>query len=904
MPSIYHTTLSIYFQTKPLYLDEPTQKKPNIRKLVELPWQQTLGEMWDEVTETLCDVFFIEARAKSEMLDLQQQEYFNILSLIINSENKECLNSFYNLFLKQKHIFRRHPELTFQQFYNELQWENGKARNIIEISKKTFLLNGNFFLHQYRIPYVNESRLIMTLSARYQEIVFCTFSPDSKLVVAGGNEDLLSLWDSETGKEIFSTSNNGFVFTCMFSSDFNRIIVANGSPFKDADFSLKHLNLETGVEITTIKLSGHRSVVNACAFSLNGKQILSGSNDGVLKLWDTYTGIEIMTLSAHKNGVTACAFSPDNKLLVSGSSDNTIKLWSSDCGRLITTLNGHNSQICSCSFSPDSKRIVSGSYDGILKIWDIATGKEIFTLTGHNNMVETCSFSPDGKLIVSGGFDKTVKLWNAEIGSILHTNNGHGNSVCSCAFSHNSKRIVSGSLDSTLKIWDVQKGKNAYELKAHENTIRSINFSMDNKQIVSGGDDGTIKIWDADIGEEICTFHGARSGVSGCSFSPDGKTVVSVCKDKIITIWEIGTNKKYMINSEYNCVLCNYSQDAKGILTVSGDILKFWDLDTVITTKTYKKDTNTVRWIILPDGKRVGAVQFSRNLKIWDSNTLGEIAVIPWYSKVAYFFAMSPDDSIAIISGEYVGTIKLLDIVSRREITTIEGHIDDIESCIFSPNGKWFVSISHDKTLRIWNTETGRILSTFISDASLYACTISGCGAKIACGDELGNLYLLRFIGYESLEPPVITGVRLWHFNLEDKKGKWDIDITSNCPYCGIRFPCNVPNYASWDDPRLLFECPKCKKKLKINPFVIDNNKDIDKVQLFKSFKANGFFAKAEDILFDLLKETNNKKDILDMGFLFYNELLKLDNEKLINGNLPRDEVLQSLEELIRKLKN
>jgi hypothetical protein len=45
MASKYHTPLASYFQKKPLYLDEPTQKKPNVRKLMEQAWQQTKGEM-------------------------------------------------------------------------------------------------------------------------------------------------------------------------------------------------------------------------------------------------------------------------------------------------------------------------------------------------------------------------------------------------------------------------------------------------------------------------------------------------------------------------------------------------------------------------------------------------------------------------------------------------------------------------------------------------------------------------------------------------------------------------------------------------------------------------------------------------------------------------------------------
>lgn len=44
----FHANLAIYYSTKPLYMDSPTQNKPNTRKLVQLAWQQNKGEMWDE----------------------------------------------------------------------------------------------------------------------------------------------------------------------------------------------------------------------------------------------------------------------------------------------------------------------------------------------------------------------------------------------------------------------------------------------------------------------------------------------------------------------------------------------------------------------------------------------------------------------------------------------------------------------------------------------------------------------------------------------------------------------------------------------------------------------------------------------------------------------------------------
>ena len=78
----YHITLSNYFSSKSLYLDEPTQIKPNIRKLVEQPWQMTKAEMWDEVTETLCSLDFIQAKTAAKMTYWLVHDFNSVLQVI------------------------------------------------------------------------------------------------------------------------------------------------------------------------------------------------------------------------------------------------------------------------------------------------------------------------------------------------------------------------------------------------------------------------------------------------------------------------------------------------------------------------------------------------------------------------------------------------------------------------------------------------------------------------------------------------------------------------------------------------------------------------------------------------------------------------------------------------------
>jgi WD40 repeat protein len=72
-------------------------------------------------------------------------------------------------------------------------------------------------------------------------------------------------------------------------------------------------------------------VLISVAFSPDGKQVVSGSDDQV-RLWDAVTGAALQTLKGHSNKVTSVAFSPDSKLIISGSGDMTIRLWDAVTG--------------------------------------------------------------------------------------------------------------------------------------------------------------------------------------------------------------------------------------------------------------------------------------------------------------------------------------------------------------------------------------------------------------------------------------------------------------------------------------------------------------------------------------------------------------------------------------------
>src|SRR5205814_8020420 len=62
-------------------------------------------------------------------------------------------------------------------------------------------------------------------------------------------------------------------------------------------------------------LKGHSASIRSVAFSPDSKQVVSGSNNKTVQLWDAATGALLQTLKGYSGSVSSVAFSPDGKLL-------------------------------------------------------------------------------------------------------------------------------------------------------------------------------------------------------------------------------------------------------------------------------------------------------------------------------------------------------------------------------------------------------------------------------------------------------------------------------------------------------------------------------------------------------------------------------------------------------------
>ena len=201
----------------------------------------------------------------------------------------------------------------------------------------------------------------------------------------------------------------------------------------------------------------HSDWVRSVAFSPDGRQVLTGSDDNTAVLRDVASK-ETLHTWRHDDNVWSVAFSPDGRQVLTGSWDNTAVLRDARSGKTLHTWR-HDDNVWSVAFSPDGRQVLTGAWDKTAVLRDVASGKTRHTWK-HSSDVNTVAFSPDGRQVLTGSADNTAVLRDVASKETLHTWR-HDDNVWSVAFSPDGRQVLIGTMQlrvSSTKVWTSDYG--------------------------------------------------------------------------------------------------------------------------------------------------------------------------------------------------------------------------------------------------------------------------------------------------------------------------------------------------------------------------------------------------------------------------------------------------------------
>ncbi len=574
-----------------------------------------------------------------------------------------------------------------------------------------------------------------------------SFSPDGRRLVSRAG-DGLRLWDTATGQILAVVPGQGGPFPFCFLAAGQRLVLC-----REREISL--WDATTGRRIAV--MGNHEQHILHLTASRDGQWIAShGDHERSIRLWNGAAGKEAAVLQGHTVAPSVFAFSPDGSRLASGSPypDNTVYLWETASGRLIAVLEGHGNSIRSLAFSPDGRRLVSASQGRTARVWDAATGRPGAVLRGHTAGLWSAIFSPDGKRIVTCSEDRTLRLWDVDAGHLIAVLRGHEHDVRGARFISFGALLVSLAGDGEARVWDMEQAEGNGVLRGHRSFVYDAAFSPDGSRVASAAWDGTVRVWDVSTGRQTAELHHANGKeekriVSSVAWHPSGRLLASVTRNDTITLWDLSTGKAARVLTAPTGF---WTGDSRAVFNRAGTLLaagsrdgsvRLWDVTTEKPVGLLQGHQGSVLDVAFsPDGMRLASVGLDgtvrvwevathtevavlsgneagyriaysadgrliaassgRRVHLWDADTHQEVAILPHGTRV-FGLAFSPDGS-RLTTGCRDNSIRLWDVVRRREICELRGHADYVHAVAFSPDGSRLVSASGDHTVRIWDT--------------------------------------------------------------------------------------------------------------------------------------------------------------------------------------------------------
>ena len=459
-----------------------------------------------------------------------------------------------------------------------------------------------------------------------------------------------------------------------------------------------------------------------------GGQIGEAQPYGPIRLVDIQTGQQLRRFSGHEGIVQGLAYSKSGAYLASAGSEGYIRVWDAADGRLLATL--PHPKAHKVAFI-DENTVVSGGYDGTVRVAEWirpAKAPAVFEVTCE---LYALAVSPDGRYIAAGDSTGLTQVWSWPEAKLLTRFQAH-KEVSGLAFGTGARSgqiaVASGKHPFHVQVWDIATETRIATYSNHDNRVMALAAIADGSGFVSaGGNRNEIEIWNPDqpktpkavlagggrsvwsVGFLRAPEDASQSGTYVAWGFTDPCPGVASCPEKFGTLEyalrlpdtrnpKFGEPRRLSEGSNlkeagHESPYAQYRARLK-----SGDAEIARQMAPRETTKSSKYCTEDDRFpkLTLNRGGEKSVIS-DRDLSNGNDH---------------YSYSFGPSGTW-LVSGGRNGTLETFD-ASGTKRADLKGHDGDVQAVAVSEDGRLIVSGSNDTTVRLWNSETGKLVVSII----------------------------------------------------------------------------------------------------------------------------------------------------------------------------------------------
>jgi len=444
--------------------------------------------------------------------------------------------------------------------------------------------------------------------------------------------------------------------------------------------------------------------------SKGGTFVLSEGFDGYICLWNLDSGHCKCILTGREDEIGAVCIS-DNGDHILLAEGSKLKLLNTDSFSCLQVMEGHTDLIRSVAINADSSYGMSLSFYEA-KLWDLSCGVCLKTISEFG--LHSITLSPKGDVVFTAGND--IAMWDRKTGDKIRTFEGHKSQTSSICISHDCRYILTNT-ECETKLWDVSTSCCLYSFCENEMPVL---FSPDCRYLLSGSWGGTLKLWEISTMRCLRTFNEQGGAIA---FSDNGRFALSGGPASL-HLYDLGFQKSHYA--------------APIILS------RAWESSSLISIQAQYGQYLSTAKVFLDEGdfqKTAAFTQFARNLpgfarapeavEIWTELyqhlprklLMGgwEELTLSGHTDRVTSLCLTEDKHYAI-SGSWDDSIRVWDVLSGKCIRVIRAHASWVTSIGLHPNGKTLISSSRDSFLKSWDFQSGECMETFQGHASIVYC--------------------------------------------------------------------------------------------------------------------------------------------------------------------------------------